>query len=89
MSPNHECTQEDRIRNADEKAERVEREMYVGREGRSPMILRMDFVERVVKWQLAVAMAVLISVVIGSITLVIRGIETTRALERAQYGSNR
>lgn len=73
MSP-HECRQEKRIENNEAVADRVEKELYVGREGRQPVLVRVDRCERIVNTLAYVSTAILVAVLIGSGSLVFRAI---------------
>jgi len=46
MSPAHTCLALDKIQSIGDSADRVEKEIYVGREGRPPITVRLDRAER-------------------------------------------
>jgi hypothetical protein len=46
MSPSHTCLSLDKIQSIGDSADRVEKEIYVGREGRPPITVRLDRAER-------------------------------------------
>ena len=62
----HECRQERRIEENEAVADRVEKEIYVGREGRQPVLVRVDRCERIVNALTYVSTALLISVLIAA-----------------------
>ncbi|MEI7901804.1 MAG: hypothetical protein WCK89_16240 [bacterium] len=62
----HECKQERRIEDTEAAADRVEKEIYVGREGRQPVLVRVDRCERIVNALTYVSTALLISVLIAA-----------------------
>jgi len=61
MSPTHECKQETRIEDVETQADRIEKEIYVGREGRQPILIRVDRCERIAAWLTYVSTALLIT----------------------------
>lgn len=65
MAPQHECRHEHRLDAIETQAERVEREIYVGRDSREPLLVRVDRCERIVSWQVYVSTALLISTLLG------------------------
>ena len=54
-----------------EKGDKAYEELYHGGDGRKPMIVRMESVERVVNWQRHIATTVLISLVIALVAIVL------------------
>ncbi len=62
----HECKQERRIEDTEAAADRVEKELYVGREGRQPVLVRVDRCERIVNALTYVSTALLISILIAA-----------------------
>ena len=65
MAP-HECIQERRLVETEAVADRVEKELYVGREGRQPVLVRIDRCERIANALTYVYTALLISVLIAA-----------------------
>lgn len=65
MAVVHTCVQADKIAALASQADRVEKEVYVGREGRQPVTVRLDRVERVVNKLVYVSTALLVAAVIG------------------------
>ena len=65
MAPQHECKHEHRLEQMENQADRVEREIYVGRDNREPLLVRVDRCERIVSWQVYVSTALLISTLLG------------------------
>jgi len=64
--PPHECFQRKNIDDVTSKCDRVEKEIYVGREGRQPVLVRVDRCERIVNALTYVSTALLISVLIAA-----------------------
>ncbi|NLG01340.1 MAG: hypothetical protein GX565_14485 [Lentisphaerae bacterium] len=64
--PPHECVQRKNIDDVTSKCDRVEKEIYVGREGRQPVLVRVDRCERIVNALTYVSTALLISVLIAA-----------------------
>ena len=62
----HECKQERRLVETEAVADRVEKEIYVGREGRQPVLVRVDRCERIVNALTYVSTALLISVLVAA-----------------------
>ena len=62
----HECHNLKTIEDTEAKAERLEKEVYVGREGRQPVLVRVDRCERIVNALTYVSTALLISVLIAA-----------------------
>lgn len=73
MAP-HECKQEEKVGRMAEQADRVEKELYVGREGRQPVIVRVDRCERIVNTLAYVSTAILISVLVAAGSLVFKAV---------------
>lgn len=65
MAAAHHCIQVDKIAALGAQAERMEKEFYVGREGRLPVMVRIDRIERVVSKLVYVATALLVSALLG------------------------
>lgn len=65
MAVVHTCIQTDKIAQLASQADRVEKEVYVGREGRQPVTVRLDRVERVINKLVYVSTALLIAAVTG------------------------
>lgn len=61
MAAVHDCKQIDKIASLAAQAERIEREFYVGRDGRLPVMVRIDRIERVVNKLTYVSTALLIA----------------------------
>ena len=72
--PAHECRQERRIEETGAVADRVEKEIYVGREGRQPVLVRVDRCERSVNALTYVSTALLISVLIAAGSLLFKAV---------------
>lgn len=64
MSP-HECRQTERLVDLSNQADRIEKEIYVGREGRQPMTVRVASLERIVYFQTYIASALLLAAMLG------------------------
>lgn len=64
MGP-HVCLKENELKALKDQADRNEKEMYVGREGRQPVIVRLNSCERIVGWMVYVATALLISTMLA------------------------
>lgn len=64
--PPHECVQRKNVDDVTSKCDRVEKEIYVGREGRQPVLVRVDRCERIVNALTYVSTALLISVLIAA-----------------------
>ncbi len=62
----HACKQVENIRAAAAQSDRVEKELYVGREGRQPVLVRIDRCERIVNALTYVSTALLISVLVAA-----------------------
>ena len=62
----HECIQKKPIEDVTAQCDRVEKEIYVGREGRQPVLVRVDRCERIVNALTYVSTALLISVLIAA-----------------------
>ena len=84
----HECRQDARLDDIDGKAVRAHKELYEGREGRQPLIVRIDAVERIARFQVFVASAVLISVIVGAGAMVFRSAMQSQAA-REHVGAER
>lgn len=71
MAAVHDCKQVDKIASLAAQADRIEKEVYVGREGRAPVTVRLDRMERVVNKLVYVSTALLITTLasIGGILL--------------------
>ena len=65
MAP-HECFQKKPIEDLATQCDRVEKEMYVGREGRQPVLVRIDRCERIANALTYVSTALLISVLVAA-----------------------
>ena len=65
MAP-HECIQKRPVEDLTAQCDRVEKEIYVGREGRQPVLVRVDRCERIVNALTYVSTALLISVLIAA-----------------------
>lgn len=68
--PPHECVQRKNVDDVTTKCDRIEKEMYVGREGRQPVIVRVDRCERIVNALTYISTALLISVLVAAGSLV-------------------
>ncbi len=64
--PPHECVQRKNVDDVTAKCDRVEKEIYVGREGRQPVLVRVDRCERIVNALTYVSTALLISVLVAA-----------------------
>ena len=73
MSP-HGCIQKKPIADVTAQCDRVEKEIYVGREGRQPVLVRIDRCERIANALTYVCTALLISVLVGAGTLVLQAV---------------
>lgn len=73
MSP-HGCIQQKPIADVTAQCDRVEKEIYVGREGRQPVLVRIDRCERIANALTYVCTALLISVLVGAGTLVLQAV---------------
>ena len=62
----HECKQERRIDDAEAATVRHAKEIYEGREGRQPIIVRMDRCERIVNMLTYVSTVMLVSVLLAA-----------------------
>jgi hypothetical protein len=85
MIPSHECKQAEKISSIETQADRIEKELYVGREGRPPMTVRLDRCERIVNAQMYVASAVLISVIIGALVTVAKTVASAQSRGTQQH----
>lgn len=65
MTP-HGCTQQKTITDVTAQCDRVEKEIYVGREGRQPVLIRIDRCERIANALTYVSTALLISVLVAA-----------------------
>lgn len=74
--PKHACMQDDRIMALIAQADRVEKEVYVGREGRAPVTVRLDRIERVVNKLTYVSTALLITALVSFGGLLFRMVAT-------------
>ena len=73
MAP-HECIQRKPVEDLTAQCDRVEKEIYVGREGRQPVIVRIDRCERIANALTYVCTALLISVLVGAGSLVLQAV---------------
>ena len=73
MAP-HECIQKKPVQDLTEQCDRVEKEIYVGREGRQPVLVRIDRCERIANALTYVCTALLISVLVGAGSLVLQAV---------------
>jgi len=73
MAP-HECIQKKPVEGLTAQCDRVEKEIYVGREGRQPVLVRIDRCERIANALTYVCTALLISVLVGAGTLVLQAV---------------
>ncbi len=64
MGP-HTCLRDNDIAGIRAQADRVEKELYVGRENRQPVLVRLNSCERIVGWMVYVATALLISTMLA------------------------
>lgn len=64
--PPHGCTQQKTITDITAQCDRVEKEIYVGREGRQPVLIRIDRCERIANALTYVSTALLISVLVAA-----------------------
>jgi hypothetical protein len=62
---NHVCQKEKELGGLKDQVDRVEKELYVGRERRDPVLIRVDRVERIVGWMVYVSTALLIAVLVA------------------------
>lgn len=83
MSVNHDCKQEHQIMAIDERSNRIDKEVYIGREGRQPLLVRVDRCERVVDKLCYVSTALLISVILAAGTVIWRSVTLTDQLSKA------
>ena len=65
MAP-HECIQKKPVLDLTAQCDRVEKEIYVGREGRQPVLVRIDRCERIANALTYVSTALLISVLVAA-----------------------
>ncbi len=72
--PPHECVQRKNIDDVTSKCDRVEKEIYVGREGRQPVLVRIDRCERIANALTYVCTALLISVLVGAGSFVLQAV---------------
>ena len=72
----HECIQERRLVETEAMADRVEKEIYVGREGRQPVLVRVDRCERIVNALTYVSTALLISILLAAGSLLWQALKT-------------
>jgi hypothetical protein len=72
----HECIQERRLIETEAVADRVEKEIYVGREGRQPVLVRVDRCERIVNALTYVSTALLISLLVAAGSLLWQALKT-------------
>jgi len=61
----HACLKEKELSDLKGQVDRVEKEIYVGRERREPVLIRVDRVERIVGWMVYVSTALLITALIA------------------------
>ena len=73
MSP-YECIQKKPVEGLTAQCDRVEKEIYVGREGRQPVLVRIDRCERIANALTYVCTALLISVLVGAGSLVLQAV---------------
>jgi hypothetical protein len=73
MAP-HECIQKRPVEDLTAQCDRVEKEIYVGREGRQPVLVRIDRCERIANALTYVCTALLISVLVGAGSLVLQAV---------------
>ena len=73
MAP-HECIQKKPVEDLTAQCDRVEKEIYVGREGRQPVLVRIDRCERIANALTYVCTALLISVLVGAGSLVLQAV---------------
>ncbi|HNX36063.1 MAG TPA: hypothetical protein PKM57_15670 [Kiritimatiellia bacterium] len=73
MAP-HECIQKKPVEGLTAQCDRVEKEIYVGREGRQPVLVRIDRCERIANALTYVCTALLISVLVGAGSLVLQAV---------------
>lgn len=66
------CSKEHELNEIGAASVRFQKELYEGRDGRQPMMVRMERLERVVNVQAKIAMALLIAVMIGAGTLLFK-----------------
>ena len=82
MGP-HVCLKENELKELKAQADRTEKEMYVGREGRQPVIVRLSSCERIVGWMVYVATALLISTMLavgGLVWSAVKGQQTPQVV---------
>lgn len=67
--PPHECVQKKNIDDVTTQCDRIEKEIYVGREGRQPVLVRVDRCERIVNALTYISTALLVTVLaaVGSV----------------------
>ena len=70
----HECIQKEPIEDVTNQCDRVEKEIYVGREGRQPVLVRIDRCERIANALTYVCTALLISVLVGAGSIVLQAV---------------
>jgi len=70
----HECIQKKPVEGLTAQCDRVEKEIYVGREGRQPVLVRIDRCERIANALTYVCTALLISVLVGAGSLVLQAV---------------
>lgn len=73
----HLCIQKKNVEDVTTQCDRIEKEIYVGREGRQPVLVRVDRCERIVNALTYISTALLISVLVAAGSLlwqtVVRG----------------
>ncbi|MEI7903582.1 MAG: hypothetical protein WCK89_25375 [bacterium] len=80
----HECRQERRISDNEQVCDRVEKEIYVGREGRQPVLVRVDRCERIVNTLAYVCTAILVSTLLAAGSLLFKTVAAQRTVAAAQ-----
>ncbi len=72
MSPSHTCLSLDKIQSIGDSADRVEKEIYVGRDGRPPITVRLDRAERVLNKVAYVSTALVVLALAGLGSIIVQ-----------------
>jgi hypothetical protein len=72
MPPTHHCLQLEKIQSVGAAADRIEKEIYVGREGRQPITVRLDRAERMLNKVSNISTALVIVSLAGLGSIIIK-----------------
>jgi len=72
MPPTHHCLQIEKIQSVSAAADRIEKEIYVGREGRQPITVRLDRAERMLNKVSNISTALVIVSLAGLGSIIIK-----------------